>query len=358
MLHASYTQYILRFKTPSGTSRGILTEKETFFIRIFDDSNPTILGEGECAVFRGLSIDGVPEYENVLADICWNIEEYKENFREKFNRFPSIICGLEMAFADLKNGGIRQPFPSDFTQRKDFIRINGLIWMGTKENMRQQIIEKIEKGFSCIKLKIGAINFEEELEMLREIRKEFSPKEIELRVDANGAFTSEEALPKLEQLAQLNLHSIEQPIKAGQPEAMSGLCRKSPIPIALDEELIGHFTKEEKRKLLQKITPSYIVLKPSLHGGFCGTQEWIDLARELHTDWWITSALESNIGLNAIAQWAYLQNNPLPQGLGTGQLFLNNVPPEPDLRGDKFYFVSRISRNILPYLRQKFKHRF
>ncbi len=338
MLYASYTRYLLQFKTPSGTSRGVLTEKETFFVRIFDDNNPAVLGIGECAVFRGLSADDVPEYENVLADACWNIEEYKDNFREKFRRFPSIVCGLEMAFADLENGGIRQPFPSAFTQGKDFIRINGLIWMGTKENMRQQIIEKIEKGFSCIKLKIGAIHFEEELELLKQIRKEFSRREIELRVDANGAFAPEEALAKLEQLAQLDLHSIEQPVKSGKLDIMSDLCRKTPVSIALDEELTGHFTKEEKHQLLQEIRPQYIVLKPSLHGGFCGAQEWIDRANELGTGWWITSALESNIGLNAIAQWTYRLNNPLPQGLGTGQLYLNNVSPEPDLRADKFFF--------------------
>jgi L-alanine-DL-glutamate epimerase-like enolase superfamily enzyme len=315
-----------------------MTGKETFFIRIFDDCNPTVLGLGECAVFRGLSVDDVPEYENTLADICWNIEEYKEIFREKFNLFPSIICGFEMAFADLENGGIRQPFPSRFTQREGFIRINGLIWMGTKENMRQQIIEKIENGFSCIKLKIGAIHFEEELELLKQIRKEFSRHEIELRVDANGAFTPEEALTKLEQLAKLDLHSIEQPIKAGKLDIMSGLCRKTPLPIALDEELTGYVTKEEKRRLLEEVRPQYIVLKPSLHGGFCGSQEWIDLASEFGTGWWITSALESNVGLNAIAQWTYRLNNPLPQGLGTGQLYLNNVPPEPDLQADKLFF--------------------
>ena len=337
MLHASYSRYILQFKTPSGTSRGVLTEKETFFIRIFDDSNPTVLGIGECALFRGLSADDAPEYENVLADICWNIEKYKENFREKFNRFPSIVCGLEMAFSDLRNGGIRQPFPSDFTQGKDFIRINGLIWMGTKEDMRQQIIEKIEKGFSCIKLKIGAISFEEELELLKQIRKEFGRKEIELRVDANGAFSPEEALTKLEQLAPLDLHSIEQPIKAGQPEIMADLCRKTPLPIALDEELTGCFEKEEKEQLLKKIRPHYIVLKPSLHGGFCGTQEWIDLAQELQTGWWITSALESNIGLNAIAQWTYLLHPAMPQGLGTGQLYTNNMPLELILGGDRLF---------------------
>ena len=337
MLHASYTRYILQFKTPSGTSRGVLTEKETFFIRIFDDNDPAILGVGECAVFRGLSADDVPEYENVLADVCWNIEKYRENFREKFNRFPSIICGLEMAFADLQNGGVRQPFPSNFTQGEDFIRINGLIWMGTKENMRQQIIEKIEKGFSCIKLKIGAIRFEEELELLKQIRKEFSRNEIELRIDANGAFAPEEALTKLEQLAQLDLHSIEQPIMSGKLDMMSNLCHTSPLPIALDEELIGHFAKEEKQQLLKKIRPQYIVLKPSLHDGFCGTQEWIDLANELQIGWWITSALESNIGLNAIAQWTYRQNNPLPQGLGIGQLYLNNVQPELILKGDRLF---------------------
>jgi len=337
MLHASYTRYILQFKAPSGTSRGILTERETFFVKIFDDTNPALSGAGECAVFRGLSADDIPGYENFLANVCLNIEEYKDNFREKLKHFPSIVCGLEMAFADLRNGGVRRPFPSVFSYGKDFIRINGLIWMGTKESMRQQIIEKIEEGFSCIKLKIGAIGFDEELELLKQIRKEFNQKTIELRVDANGAFAPEQALAKLSELAKLDLHSIEQPIRTGEHEIMADLCRKSPLPIALDEELTGCFEKQEKLRLLQKIRPQYIVLKPSLHGGFCGTQEWIDIAQELQIGWWITSALESNTGLNAIAQWTYLQNNNLPQGLGTGRLYINNVPPEPCLKGEKLY---------------------
>ena len=328
MLHASYTRYLLQFKEPAGTSRGVLNEKETFFIRIFDDADPATLGVGECALFRGLSVDDVPEYETVLAKVCWNIEEYKDIFQEKLRHFPSIVCGLEMAFADLRQGGRRVPFPSVFSAGKEAIRINGLIWMGTKDEMHRQVMEKIETGFSCIKLKIGAIHFDEELDLLQFIRKEFSKEQIELRVDANGAFHPEEALSKIGRLAKLDLHSIEQPIKARQWETMADLCRQTPLPIALDEELIGIFEKEEKRRLLQEIRPQFIVIKPSLHGGFSGSQEWIDLAGETNTGWWITSALESNIGLNAIAQWTYTLQNPLPQGLGTGRLFLNNVSPE------------------------------
>jgi len=297
---------------------------------------------GECALFRGLSADDVPDYEKVLADLCWNINEYKDSYQEKFKKYPSIVFGLETAFADLAHGCRMRPFPSDFTQGKGHIKINGLIWVGPKDQMIAQVRSKIEAGFTCIKLKVGAHDFDEEVDMLRSIRSEFSRSDIELRVDANGAFSPEDALKKLDVLSKLDLHSIEQPIKAGNWEAMASLCKETSLPIALDEELIGVFEKEEKARLLQEIKPQFIVLKPSLHGAFCGTDEWISLAKEQHLGWWITSALESNIGLNAIAQWTYTQGVTMPQGLGTGQLYLNNLPSFLCLEGDRLsYDVNR-----------------
>ncbi|MBP5458180.1 MAG: o-succinylbenzoate synthase [Paludibacteraceae bacterium] len=338
MLHCSFSPYVLDFKSPSWTSRGVLTHKEMYIVRLMDADQPDKAALGECALFRGLSADDVPDYEKVLADLCWNINDYKDTYQEKFKRYPSIVFGLETAFADLVNGCRMRPFPSDFTQGKGHIKINGLIWVGPKEQMVAQVRSKIDAGFGCIKLKVGAHDFEEEVEMLRAIRSEFSRSDIELRVDANGAFKEEEALKKLEVLSKLDLHSIEQPIKAGNWAAMAKLCKETPLPIALDEELIGVFEKEEKARLLQEIKPQYIVLKPSLHGAFCGTDEWISLAEEQQIGWWITSALESNIGLNAIAQWTYRRGVSMPQGLGTGQLYLNNLPSFLQLEGDRLSF--------------------
>ena len=342
MLHCSFSPYVLDFKSPSWTSRGVLTHKEMYIIRLMDADQPDKAALGECALFRGLSADDVPDYEKVLADLCWNINEYKDSYQEKFKKYPSIVFGLETAFADLAHGCRMRPFPPDFTQGKGHIKINGLIWVGPKDQMIAQVRSKIEAGFTCIKLKVGAHDFDEEVDMLRSIRSEFSRSDIELRVDANGAFSPEDALKKLDVLSKLDLHSIEQPIKAGNWEAMASLCKETPLPIALDEELIGVFEKEEKARLLQEIKPQFIVLKPSLHGAFCGTDEWISLAKEQHVGWWITSALESNIGLNAIAQWTYTQGVTMPQGLGTGQLYLNNLPSFLCLEGDRLsYDVNR-----------------
>jgi len=215
-------------------------------------------------------------------------------------------------------------FPSEFTKGEKSIPINGLVWMGTKEFMKIQIKEKISSGFSCIKMKIGAIDFDTELELLTSIRKEFSSKDIELRVDANGAFTPKEALEKLKHLSALEIHSIEQPIKQGQFEEMALLCEQTPLPIALDEELIGVFSETKKEEILQIIQPQFIILKPSLIGGFQGSTEWIEKAIKYNVSWWITSALESNVGLNAIAQFTYTLQNKMPQGLGTGGLYANN----------------------------------
>lgn len=321
MIKATYLQYNLNFKNPSGTSRGILRTKETWFI-ILEENGKT--GIGETGLFRGLSIDDVPKYEEKLKWICKNIHLGWDFLLNELHEFPSIQFGLEQAFLSLKSNNKFELFPSEFTKGKEVIAINGLIWMGEKEFMKNQIKEKLKTGFSCIKMKIGAINFEEELALLKSIRKEFLSKEIELRVDANGAFNPKTALEKLERLAALDLHSIEQPIKQGQVDEMAKLCLKTPLPIALDEELIGVFSSEEKKKLLATIKPQYIILKPSLIGGFASSKEWVKFAAQNNCGWWITSALESNIGLNAIAQFTYILHSKLPQGLGTGGLFTNN----------------------------------
>lgn len=320
-MKATYKKYTLQFKRPSGTSRGILTEKETWFIVIEHDGKK---GIGECGILRTLSIDDRPDYEDKLRWTCENIHLGKEELWKALLEFPSIQFGVEMAFLSLENENPFVLYPSAFTEGKKAIPINGLVWMGSPEFMKAQIEEKLEQGFTCIKLKIGAIDFQQELDLLAYIRSHFDEKTIEIRVDANGAFDSTEALNKLNQLHVYKLHSIEQPIKAGQIIEMSDLCQKTPFPIALDEELIGVFTYEEKVTLLDTIQPQYIILKPSLIGGIKGSLEWIRLAEERNIGWWITSALESNIGLNAIAQFTFTLNSKMPQGLGTGGLYTNN----------------------------------
>jgi o-succinylbenzoate synthase len=318
---ATYHKYILHFKQASGTSRGVLKKKETWFIKLEKEGK---VGVGECGLFRGLSIDDVANYEDVLKWTCLNIHLGLDVLLDELTKYPSIQFGLETAFASFKSEDVFKIFPSNFTYGTDSIPINGLIWMGTERFMKQQIKDKIDAGFSCIKMKIGAIDFQTEIKLLKSIRNEFSSKDIELRVDANGAFHPSEALEKLKILSEIQIHSIEQPIKQGQVQEMAKLCEKTPLPIALDEELIGVFSKEKKESLLQTIKPQYIILKPSLVGGFSGSMEWINLCNNKNIGWWITSALESNVGLNAISQWAYTLNNKLPQGLGTGSLFTNN----------------------------------
>jgi len=321
MMRAEYKHYVLKFKRPSGTSRGVMTTKETWFI-ILENEDKT--GVGECGILRGLSIDDRPDFEDKLKWTCNNIHLGLEKLLAELIEFPSIQFGLETAFKSLERTDQFQLFPSEFSKGEDSIPINGLVWMGKEDFMRSQVKDKIEAGFSCIKLKIGAIDFQTELDILKSIRNEFSVSDIELRVDANGAFSPNDALEKLKRLSEYQLHSIEQPIKPKQFDAMAQLCKATPLPIALDEELIGVFSKENKQDLLQTIKPQYIILKPSLVGGFGGSQQWIDSAENLNIKWWITSALESNIGLNAIAQWTYTLKNTMPQGLGTGSLFTNN----------------------------------
>ncbi|EPR70707.1 O-succinylbenzoate synthase [Winogradskyella psychrotolerans RS-3] len=321
MMRAEYKHYVLKFKRPSGTSRGVMTTKETWFI-ILENENKT--GVGECGILRGLSIDDRPDFEEKLKWTCRNIHLGLEILLAELIEYPSIQFGLETAFKSLEGTDQFQLFPSQFSKGEDSIPINGLVWMGKEDFMRSQIKDKIEAGFSCIKLKIGAIDFQTELDILKSIRNEFLVSDIELRVDANGAFSPKDALEKLKRLSEYQLHSIEQPIKPKQFEVMARLCKETPLPIALDEELIGVFSNENQQELLQTIKPQYIILKPSLVGGFTGSQQWIDTAENLNIKWWITSALESNIGLNAIAQWTYTLKNNMPQGLGTGSLFTNN----------------------------------
>lgn len=320
-MKATYHKYILQFKRPSGTSRGVMTEKETWFIILERDGKK---GIGECGILRGLSIDDRPDYEEKLQWTCANIHLGENQLWETLIEFPSIQFGVEMAFQSLTSENLFLLFPSEFTDGEKSIPINGLVWMGEDWYMKQQIEEKLAAGFSCVKLKIGAIDFDKELQLLGYIRQHFTAEQVEIRVDANGAFEATSALDKLSQLAGFNLHSIEQPIQKNNTDSMAELCKITPIPIALDEELIGVFSLEEKEALLQKIKPQYIILKPSFVGGFRGTKEWISLAEKHEIGWWITSALESNIGLNAIAQWTFLQHNLMPQGLGTGALYTNN----------------------------------
>ena len=334
-MNASYFKHKLEFKRPSGTSRGILKTKTSWYIVLKDEVN---YGIGECGLLEGLSIDDRNDYESTLKWVCEHIDLGLDHLYPKLKDFPSIRFGLEMAFLSYSSSNPYLLYPSEFTEGKEGMKINGLIWMGEKSFMKSQIQDKINQGFSCIKLKIGAIDFNSELDLLAYIRSEFSASDIELRVDANGAFTPETALRKLEQLSQYDLHSIEQPIAQGQFESMANLCQKTPLPIALDEELIGLSDVTKKRETLLTIKPQYIILKPSLIGGFRGSKEWIDLAKEQSIDWWMTSALESNIGLNAISQFTFMQQNQLPQGLGTGSLYTNNIESPLWIDGEKIKY--------------------
>lgn len=320
-MEAAYKQYILNFKRPGGTSRGVLHTKETWLLQLVEGDKT---GIGECAVFRGLSVDDLPDYEKKLQWLVLHINEKPSFLFNELQNYPSIQFGLETALASLRAEDKFQPYPSAFSMGQDSIPINGLVWMGDLQFMKDQIRARIEDGFKCIKLKIGALDFAQELNLLASIRKEFSQQDIELRVDANGAFIPSQALEKLKQLSTYNLHSIEQPIKPRNWEEMASLCEYSPLDIALDEELIGIFNAEDKQELLSQTKPQYIILKPALVGGFKGSEEWITTAEHFGVQWWVTSALESNIGLNAIAQWTYGLSNKATQGLGTGSLFTNN----------------------------------
>ena len=339
MYNIQITPRLLHFKQPAGTSRGIYNTRKVWYIEISSMENPSIKGIGECAPLPNLSCDDVPQYEEVLQQACSRVAREGNIPTESLRNYPSILFGLETALRHYETGSLAL-WDTPFSRGEAGIPINGLIWMGNFEEMYRQIEAKMEAGYRCIKLKIGAIDFDAELTLLKHIRSRFSVKDIELRVDANGAFSPAEAMHKLDALSKLDLHSIEQPIRAGQWEEMARLTAHTPLPIALDEELIGHNTPEIKQELLSAIRPQYIILKPSLHGGICGSNEWIAEAEKQNIGWWVTSALESNIGLNAIAQWCATLHNALPQGLGTGQLFTDNIDLPLEIRKDCLWFCA------------------
>lgn len=329
--------YMLKFREPAVTSRNTLTEKPTYLLKLWDESNPDVFGIGEAAVFPGLSPEADSRYEYKLIELLANVAIGRPT---DLSRHSSIQFGFEQALRDYASGGKGLYFPSSFTEGKSEIVINGLIWMGSSEEMQQRLEEKISKGFRCIKIKVGAIDWKAELDLIKFIRERYSENEVVIRVDANGGFSMDNALPRLHRLAELGVHSIEQPIPAGNWELMKFLCEISPLAIALDEELIGISSIEDKIRLLDFIQPRYIILKPALCCGFSGTEEWIKLAEERGIGWWITSALESNVGLNAIAQFTSYIGASGPQGLGTGALYSNNFMSPLRLEGDMLSYDS------------------
>ena len=333
----------LHFKQPAGTSRGVYTTRTIWLVHLYEGD---CYGVGECAPLPDLSCDAMEngQYKTLLHQFCQNLCETGEVDYQALRDYPSMLFGLETALLDVRckmaDGRGDLLFDTAFSRGEVGIPINGLVWMGNHEEMLQRMESKLEQGFRCIKLKIGAIDFDQELDLIKRIRERFSFHEVELRLDANGAFAYDEALYKLELLSQYAIHSIEQPIRQGQWAYMAELCRESPLPIALDEELIGVNDPEMKRHMLNIIKPRYIILKPSLHGGMVGCREWINDARDMGIGSWITSALESNIGLNAIAQFAssvYGEHITMPQGLGTGQLFTDNIPTPLVIRNNKLW---------------------
>lgn len=341
-MRLAFAPYLLDFKSPAQTSRGVLTQKPTVFIKLFDETNPEIYGIGEASVFPNLSPEANEALPYKFLQLAANIAL---GLPTDLSRHSSVQYGLEQAILDFSNGGKGIYFPSGFTEATKEITINGLIWMGSYEEMLHRIEEKINDGFKCIKLKIGALDREKEFSLLEGVRKRYSAEELILRVDANGAFSIHDAPQILEKLADLEVHSIEQPIPKGHIEEMAMLCRTSPVPIALDEELIGVADSESKIRLLNTIMPQYLILKPALCGGFSGAEEWIKLAEERGIGWWVTSALESNVGLNALAQWTAYINAEGPQGLGTGALFTNNTPSRLILESEFLRFNDKSERD-------------
>lgn len=376
MYKIEISERTLHFKQPAGTSRGVYTTRHSYYLTLTSPEMPGVEGVGECATLPDLSCDAKPEYEVTLRQVCQMVEQMGRIPYDVIRAYPSITFGLETAFASffqaakkilssespssdisglelLKKVGVSVPmgmenlatlFDSPFARGEEGITINGLVWMGTYEEMLARLEEKLQAGFHCVKLKIGAIDFFKELDLVKRIREVYGKEQVELRVDANGGFSPENAMSRLEALAKYDIHSIEQPIKQHQWPMMAKLCRETPLPIALDEELIGVNVRSMKEALLDTIHPQYIILKPSLHGGIYGCNEWIELAKQRGIGSWITSALESNIGLNAIAHFAVKEYGPnvqMPQGLGTGQLFTDNIPMSLEIRGDKLWIKKK-----------------
>ena len=352
-LRATYIKKIFEFNFNARTSRGAMNDKTSWFIKLWDDRDPTRFGLGESGPLPGLSIDAGPAFDDMLSEFVNDVNASDENlplhelWRHPALKSPAILFGVETAYRDLANGGFRKIFNNEF-QKGLQIPINGLVWMAPADDMIEQVRKKVEAGFSCIKLKIGALDFSQECDVLRFVRKKFGDT-ITIRVDANGAFQANNVYEKLERLKQFDIHSIEQPLKKGDA-ALKAVCQVSPIPIALDEELIGIFSVEEKRELLYSIKPAYIILKPTLHGGFKGCSEWIELAEEQGIGWWITSALESNIGLNAICQFTANYSVTLPQGLGTGAIYANNISSPLTVKNGQIFHDTQRKWDLEPLL--------
>ncbi|MCM1152771.1 MAG: o-succinylbenzoate synthase [Muribaculum sp.] len=344
-MRLAYAPVMLKFKEPAGTSRGVLTEKPTYLIKLWDESAPEVFGLGEASVFPGLSPEADGRYEYKIVELLANVAIGRST---DLSRYPSLLLGFEQAIRDFSSGGRGLYFESPFVHGRKSITINGLVWMGAIDTMLQRASRKIENGFSCLKFKIGALHWKDEYDMLRIIRDSYPASRLTIRVDANGGFNSDNVMNVLDALAKLDIHSIEQPVKAGNRTLMHRLCKESPVPIALDEELIGVYTDEERAALLDEISPRYIILKPTLCGGFSGSDSWIHLADQRSIGWWITSALESNVGLNAIAQYAASKNVEMPQGLGTGALYEHNFISPLRLDGEHLSFDS----NMVPDRKQ------
>jgi o-succinylbenzoate synthase len=348
MIKAKTITREFRFRRPATTSRGTFLTKKVPFIILYHTDDPSAAGIGECSLFPGLSVDDRKGFTHKLENTINRINQGDYLADPELVHWPSISFGLETAWKDLRTLGSKILYPSSFTEGRDAIEINGLIWMDQKEEMVRQIRQKLQDGFTCLKIKIGALDLNTELDILRSLRSEYDSTELELRVDANGAFSPAQAFDLLKILAGFELHSIEQPIAPGQAEEMARLCATSPVPIALDEELLGKHTLAEKRKILETLKPPYLVLKPGLLGGISACNEWIELAKERNIHWWITSSLETNIGLNAIAQWVYTLNNGLCHGLSTGALFGNNIPSPLYLSGERLYYDPDTKWDISP----------
>ena len=338
--HIDITPRLFHFKQPAGTSRGVYLTRKSWMVEITSQQLPGRKGVGECAPLPDLSVDFRPDYEAVLRQWCDRLEQEGEGVLDEMQAWPSMRFGLETALLHLQRGTTAL-FDTPFARGEVGIPINGLVWMGSHDEMLKRVEEKLQQGFHCIKLKVGAIDFEQELDLVKRIRERFSPAEMEIRLDANGGFKTDEALDKLERLAQYAIHSIEQPIKQHQWGNMAKLCRDAPLPIALDEELIGINTDDMKLYMLNVVKPAYIILKPSLHGGMKGVREWVQAANEKGVKTWITSALESNVGLNAICHLTadiYGEHINMPQGLGTGQLFTDNIPMPLAIEGEMMWY--------------------
>ena len=337
MIKAALHKHILKFNNAVGTSRGILYEKPTWFIKVFIEENENTIGIGECSPIWGLSPEKENEYESLLEHAVKNIDGFEMLLKNDLKKYPSLYFGVETAMLDLFKNGKRILFDNDFTNHKSGILINGLVWMNSLNKMFDEAIQKNKTGFNCIKLKVGVHKIDEEIIFLKELRSALKKNTI-IRLDANGAYDSYTALNFLNSIADLKIHSIEQPLKAGENNELKILCKNSKVPIALDESLIGIFETDKKNKLLDDIKPQYIILKPSLHGGFFGVREWINIAEKNNIDWWLTSALESNIGLNAIAQFTHQSNKKGYHGLGTGSLYTNNITSPLYVNGEQLFY--------------------